>query len=74
MLGHRDVASTRRYAVLGDEALVYVLRPRDVTPKGESLSPACPPGESGEKDPNENKPLMVEAAGIETCASATESF
>ncbi len=62
MLGHRDVTSTRRYAKLAEEALVYALRDRD---RGEDLSPACPSGESGEKNLSESNGLMVEAAGIE---------
>jgi integrase len=65
MLGHRDVTSTRRYAKLADEALVYALRDRRVPQEGEDLSPACPPGESGDENINENNMLMVEAAGIE---------
>ncbi|MBW2499067.1 MAG: hypothetical protein JRF61_17440 [Deltaproteobacteria bacterium] len=62
MMGHRDVTSTRRYAKLADEALIYALRDRE---GGEDLSPACPPGESDEENINENNLLMVEAAGIE---------
>jgi hypothetical protein len=36
MMGHRDVTSTRRYAKLADEALMYALRDRE---GGEDLSP-----------------------------------
>ena len=32
-------SSTRRYAKLADEALIYALRDREVTPEGNSLSP-----------------------------------
>ena len=39
MLGHRDAASTRRYAMLGDDALVYALRPKEASPGGGGLSP-----------------------------------
>jgi antitoxin ParD1/3/4 len=67
MLGHRDVTSTRRYAKLADEALIYALRDRQ---GGEDLSPACPPGESGKKNINENNLLMVEAAGVEPASAA----
>ena len=49
MLGHRDVTSTRRYAKLADEALIYALRDRE---GGEDSSPACPPRESREENIN----------------------
>jgi integrase len=65
MLGHRDVASTRRYAVLGDEALVHVLAPRAHTNLVEELSPGCPWPESTSEKPNQDSKSMVEAAGIE---------
>jgi hypothetical protein len=39
MLGHRDVGSTRRYAVLGDKALVYVLRPDGERQRGRRFVP-----------------------------------
>jgi len=70
MLGHRDVASTRRYAVLGDDALVYVLRPEKGAPKTDSLSPACPPGENGNQNFNRSNLLVVEAAGIEPASDS----
>jgi hypothetical protein len=51
MLGHRDFTSTRRYAKLADEPPIDALRDRE---GDEDLSPASPPGESGEENGNEN--------------------
>jgi hypothetical protein len=65
LLGHRDVASTRCYAKLGDDALIYALRSREASPNGDVLSPACPPGVIPKINLNNIKELMVEAAGIE---------
>jgi len=70
MMGHRDVTSTRRYAKLADEALIYALRDREGE---EDLSPACPPGEFDEENINENNLLMVEAAGIEPGSDSMRS-
>jgi hypothetical protein len=69
MLGHRDVASTRCYAKLGDDALIYALRSREASPNGDVLSPACPPGVIPKINLNNIKGLMVEAAGIEPASN-----
>jgi hypothetical protein len=62
MPGHRDVGSARRYAVLTEEALIYALKDREVTPIAAA---ACPSGELGDKIHNKNNMLLVESAGIE---------
>ncbi len=66
-LGHKDARSTRRYARLGDEALISVLRPpapKDASAE-DDLSRACPAGGTAFKKPFEIGALVVVPTGIE---------
>ncbi len=68
-LGHADVRSTRRYALLADSALIQVLRPRRATSAGTDLSRTCPAcGEPFCNCPAKQE-KMVEAAGIEPASA-----
>ena len=73
MLGHRDAGSTRRYAVLAADALVYALSPRPPARDGEGLSPACSSRILENKKPSKIRGLMVEAAGIEPASASPRS-
>ncbi len=64
-LGHADVRSTRRYALLADSALLQVLRPPRPAPAAADLPRTCPAVPIRvSKSLIENRE-MVEAAGIE---------
>lgn len=64
-LGHRDVRSTRRYARMGDEALVSVLRRPGATQNSDDLSLACPETVSGSEKPFETSRSMASPTGLE---------
>ncbi len=68
-LGHADVRSTRRYARLANQALISVLRPREIGKSEGDLLPACSPRRRGSRKPPKRKRKLVEAAGIEPASA-----
>jgi len=64
-LGHRDVRSTRRYARMGDEALISVLRPLGLTPGSDDLSRTCPTAKMGYAKHLKTKRKMASPTGVE---------
>jgi integrase len=64
-LGHTDIRSTRRYARLSEEALISVLRPRDLTPSGDDLSRTCPATKTPNRKYSIYKGNLASPTGLE---------
>ena len=64
-LGHSDLKSTRRYALLADSALIDVIRPARATSAEADLSRSCPACKKHGCNCLLFNKKMVEAAGIE---------
>ena len=72
-LGHADVRSTRRYALLADSALIQVLRPRRAASAETDLSRTCPECRMPFCNCPAKQRKMVEAAGIEPASDHRKS-
>ena len=64
-LGHTDIRSTRRYARLSEEALISVLRPRELTPSGDALSRTCPAAKTPNRKRLIYKGKLASPTGLE---------
>ena len=68
-LGHSDARSTRRYARMGDEALVSVLRDRRANDSSD-LSPACLQPDSRSRNTANQQQKVASPTGIEPVLQA----